>query len=81
MAERNFSADWLRKSFTTSSGEKIVFLTTNHILVFSGYGWNRPLHYSYKQHKGGWMSGSKGHRPTHEHSYLTEATTFRKELK
>lgn len=78
---RNFAAEWLKHSFTSSSGEKIVFMTNNHILVFVGYGWNRPLHYSYKQSKNGWMFAGKGHRPTNETSFLNEAFQFRRGLK
>jgi hypothetical protein len=78
---RNHAADWLKKSFTAFTGEKVLFLSRNAIYVFHGYGFSRPLRYKFVVETNTWKLLSRGYVPRSEKSYLTEATSFREELK
>ena len=79
--QRDFAQDWLKKSFTSHSGEKIIFLTRNLIHVFVGDGFRTPITYSFKQQGSEWRRAGRGFIPRTEESYLSEALAFRKEFK
>ena len=78
---RDYSLEWLKKSFTSFTGEKIIFANNNLIHVFLGDGWNNQARYKWDKQNKSWVLITRFPRTIpNEKTFLTEATAMRSNL-
>lgn len=78
----DFSSQWLKKSFTTSSGEKIIFSNKNLIDIFYGLGYGYVLKFKFDWQGNVFRLASRARTlPTSTENALKEAQIFRGSIK
>lgn len=78
VSEKDYAADWLKKSFTTNGGEKIIFNNKNLIDIFYGLGYGYALRFKFDWQTGAFRLASRARTvPSSTDNALKEAMEFR----
>lgn len=82
MSNKDYAADWLKKSFTTSLGDKVIFHNKNLIDIFYGIGYGYVLRFKFNWQENIFRLVSRARTTPHStETALKEALTFRGNVK